>query len=117
MASPNWELIHATIIAEAAGETYEAKVGIAEAIRNRGWSVSGFAGSRRKDLEQFVARQSEAVRRDASKALAAAQGGSQYVQGSTIALGYPLDFNPPPRWLSKCKHTATFGNIKFYSEP
>lgn len=102
------------LITEAAAEPYEAKVGVAEVLRNRGWNSKGFVGIKRNDKSQFVARQPDWVHSQTQRALKAAKEGSNLTQSATHfenveAFGYP-------DWAKDMKKTVKIGKLTFFRE-
>lgn len=121
-----------TIDSEAEGEPYQAKVGVAEVIRNRmqrKYSSDGtVAGTVLKRL-QFSAWQASnpqdeknrirAVQvdvvdpnvMDCVRAWAAAQAGSDNVSGAVLFYAVGI---PPPVWARQENFTGQFGRLRFY---
>ena len=56
-AEPDWTLVEKTLLAEAASEGEAGMFAVGCVMRNRGYNLNGFAGSRRQDLDDFVRHQ------------------------------------------------------------
>ncbi len=106
-----WE---AVIMTEAAGESYEGQVAVAEVLRNRGWTPRGFAGIRRPDLAHFLAQQPPTVRARAQQALRMARAGSNLVGGATAFEN--VETFGLPRWAGTMEATAKIGRHTFFRE-
>ena len=106
-----WE---AVVLTEAAGEPYEGKVGVAEVIRNRGWSQEGFIGIQRRDVRRFLSQQPAWVHEQARRALREARAGSNLTRRATHfenveAFGRPV-------WERNMEVTSKIGRLIFFRE-
>ena len=112
---PNKEAIYVQVIlTEAAGESEEGQVAVGEVLRNRHWSLRGFAGLKRPDLKQFLAGQNVQAVARAQRSLLRARGGSHIVGGATHfenveAFGMPW-------WAKKMRVTAKISHHTFFKE-
>ena len=71
------------VIGEAADQGYRGMLAVAEVLRARNWDPTGFSGSKRKDLVDFVERQPRRVRQEGRRAVEEARSGSFTVGGAT----------------------------------
>lgn len=108
----DWVKVEQTLVAEAASEGYLGMLGVAEVMRERGWSLRPFCASRRKDLAQFVARQGAKVRQQAHQAVEAAKAGSRTVKGSTHYEN--IEAFGVPSWAKGQPVVAKVGHHTFY---
>ena len=112
---PNKEAIYVQVIlTEAAGESEEGQVAVGEVLRNRHWSLRGFSGIRRPDLQRFLERQDAKTIAGAKRSLLRARGGSYIAGGATHfenveAFGMPW-------WAKKMRVTAKIGRHTFFKE-
>ncbi len=104
--------LEAVIISEAAGEPYEGKVGVAEVLRNREWSVRGFSGIQRKDLDQFLLAQPDWTRQQARRALQKAREGSNLTRNATHFEN--VEQFGLPRWAKEMEVTVKIGSHTFF---
>ncbi|NOS67944.1 MAG: hypothetical protein HOO67_06325 [Candidatus Peribacteraceae bacterium] len=109
------DLYVAVIVTEAAGESFQGKVAVAEVLRNRNWRTRGFVGLRRPDLRRFLAAESVS-RRHARRAIRAVRNGSQVCRGATHyenvqTFGWPKDWD-----RRRMKFLVKIGQHSFYRE-
>ena len=110
---PNQEEAYvAVILTEAAGETEEGQTAVCEVLRNRHWSVRGFAGLERPDLQRFLARQNVQAVPRAKRALLRARRGSN-LAGSATHYENVESFGMP-WWAKKMKRVAKVGQHTFF---
>lgn len=125
---PDEALAAATIFQEAEGEPYPVKVGVAETIRNRmqrRYSSDGtVAGTVLRRL-QFSGWNQDAPNRirsvqiddqvpavmDCVRAWAAAQGGSDNVQGAVLFFAEGI---PTPTWAKPDAFVCQLGRVRFF---
>ena len=111
---PSKEAIYVQVIlTEAAGESEEGQVAVGEVLRNRNWSLRGFSGINRPDLQQFLKRQDAKTVAGIKRSLLRARGGSHIAGGATHFEN--LEFGMP-WWAKKMRVTAKIGRHTFFKE-
>ncbi len=127
---PDEPLAAVAIDSEAEGEPYQAKVGVAEVIRNRMqqkffsdgtlagtlWKKYQFSAfsllpDARNLVRAFQIDDQIPAVMDCIRAWAAAQGGSDNVQGALLFYSANI---PPPAWAIDANFIVQFGTIRFY---
>jgi len=125
-----WAIL--TIKAEAGGEPFAGKVGVAEVIRNRAahqynsdgtipgtvlkrWQFSCWNTDDQNRIRVAMSDSEEFVVKDCAKAWQKALNGSNTVHGAV------LYFNPgilarDPEWVAACEQVAQIGNHRFFVE-
>ena len=101
------------LLAEGASEGFEGMRWIACTMRERGWNLRGYAGSRRADLTAFAARQPKRVREDAKTALASVQAG--FDCGGATHFENVQAFGVP-RWAKHMTVVRVVGQHTFWRE-
>ena len=108
------------ILTEAAGESLDGQIAVAEVLRNRHWSTRGFAGIKRADLRSFLSDCTPMQFELARVAYHRARGGSSIAQGATHFES--TDF-PTPWWVTKKRKgkpvtvfVKQMGKHRFYRE-
>lgn len=104
------------IIAEAVSEGYKGMYAVACVIRNRGGDLSGFCGSRRKDLEEFCQRQGDRYV-DMAKDI----DHKVFVEGAPDTTGGATHYEAIerygiPYWVKGMERTVKIGEHTFYKE-
>ena len=103
--------IEAVLLAEAASEGLEGMTWVACTMRERRWTLDGYAGSRRRDLAAFVRRQPRHARLAAAAARRAAAAG--FDCGGATHFENVATFGDPP-WAADMSVVATVGRHRFY---
>lgn len=102
------------ILTEATGEPLDGQIAVAEVLRNRHWSTRGFAGIKRTDLRQLLARQTPQAVERAWTAYRRARAGSQLAGGATHFEN--VEAFGRPAWSRKMKVVAKLGHHTFFKE-
>lgn len=108
-------LVEKTIIAEAASEGYQGMYAVGCVIRNRNWSLQGFAGASRKDLDDFIQRQPRSTLESAVRIVSQLRNGSQDATGGATHFEN-VDAFGVPWWAKEMSVTKKVGAHTFYKE-
>ena len=112
-AEPNWTLIEKTLIAEAASEGEAGMYAVGCVMRNRGWNLNGFSGSRRQYLEHFVRRQPAKLQAAARRCVGRLRAGVRDVTLGATHFENVASFGIP-RWARGRKPLTVIGRHTFW---
>ncbi len=103
------------LLAEAADQGYLGLKAVACVMRNRGGSLQGFSGAKRKNLDAFCQRQGAywiSIAKQVEREVFS-ENCPDITKGSTHFES--IDF-PKPKWAYSMKESVTIGKHIFYKE-
>ena len=100
------------VVTESANQPFRGKIAVAEVLRDRGWDYSGFAGIKRRDLRDFLSRESKATFKEAGWAVHLAREGSSIAKGAFYFEN--LEAFPIPAWFQREKVTVKIADQTFW---
>lgn len=115
-AEPDWTLVEKTLLAEAASEGEAGMYAVGCVMRNRGYNLDGFVGSRRKDLDDFVRHQPASVQSAARRCVERLKSGQRDTTLGATHYENTRAFGTP-RWARGRKSLTVIGRHTFWRLP